>query len=304
MHIYELYDNTKKKKNGIIAIGYFDSVHLGHIELIKKLLSVAKIEKLVPYILTFDNLYFKEKNGKKVLEFNDKIKILKEFGVKNLIICKFNETISKIEPEDFLLLLKKNFNIVAFVCGKDFHFGHNKKGNVKFIEAHGFKTFIVDPVIKYEKKISTSLIKEYIKNGEIEIANELMGRIFFIKGIVKKGRQLGRELGFPTFNFFNDNIIKPANGVYITKVHVKNNVYDSLTHVTDNIIETYALGYNRFSYGLKIKVDFFKKIRDNIQFENNDMLVKQINNDIEKLKEFLGYKELIKWLLLKKKEKL
>lgn len=290
MRIYSFEDIVKNKKDGIITIGYFDSVHIGHQKLINTLLQKSEETNTIPYLLTFDNLYYKEKNGKKILELSDKIDLLKNFGVKNLILCKFDSEFAKISAEDFLLKLKKNFNIINFVCGEDFHFGHNKKGGIKLIEKLGYKVFVVQSIVKDGIRVSTSVIKKLVLEGEIETANELIGRPFFIKGMVFKGKQLGRKLGFPTFNLFNDNVIKPKNGVYLTKVAIKDAVFDSMTYVSDNVIETYALGYNKFSYGFKIRVDFFKKIRDNMHFNNSDMLVKQLYKDLEELKHFIRHR--------------
>ncbi|MBN2544853.1 MAG: riboflavin biosynthesis protein RibF [Spirochaetes bacterium] len=287
----KIYKNIFKKllfnRPGIIAIGYFDSVHTGHVKLINELLKIAENKKLKPYVLTFDYIPQKEKNGKRILDVSDKILIINDLGVKNFILCSFNEKFSHIGPVEFLKLLKNNFYVEHFVCSTDFSFGYNKAGEIDTIRKFGNKVFIVDPAIINNQKVSTSLIKNYILTGDIETANKLIGRPFFINGNVIKGKQKGRDYGFPTLNIFNKNIIKPANGVYITRTEIKNKKYYSMTYVADDIIETYLLNYNKFYYNIKIKVDFFQKIRDNMSFANKSILIKQLNKDLDKLIDFV-----------------
>jgi len=288
MRIYKnIFKELLFKKTGIIAIGYFDSIHLGHVKLIKELLRIADEKKLTPYVMTFNRIPQKEKNGKRIIELKDKITILKQIGIKKLILCYFDDEFSHIGPVDFLNLLKNNFSIQHFVCSTDFSFGYNKSGNIDTIKKFGNYAYIVEPAIINNQKVSTSLIKKYILNGDIDTANKLIGRPFFIRGNVIKGKQKGREYGFPTLNIYNDNVIKPGNGVYITNTEIKNRKYHSMTYVADNIIESYLLNYNKFNYKVKIKVDFFKKIRDNMFFENKSILIKQLNKDLDKLIDFV-----------------
>src|SRR4030043_179712 len=132
--------------------------------------------------------------------------IFKKLLFKNpgiIAIGYFDYDFSHIEPNEFLNLLKNNFFIQHFVCSTDFSFGHNKSGNIDTIKEFGHYTYVVDPAIINNQKVSTSLIKNYILNGDIETTNRLIGRPFFIKGSVIKGKQKGREYGFPTLNFYN-----------------------------------------------------------------------------------------------------
>jgi riboflavin kinase/FMN adenylyltransferase len=145
---------------------------------------------------------------------------------------------------------------------------------------------IVKPEFINDIRVSTSYIKELITSGNIEKANKFIGRNFYINGIVKKGKQLGRILGYPTMNIRNEKVIYPPSGVYITRTIINNNEYNSLTYVSDDIIESYLLNYYRFSYNFKIKVEFFKKVRDNKKFESNEELIKQIKSDMHSLEKF------------------
>jgi riboflavin kinase / FMN adenylyltransferase len=281
-----VFNNLNKKTRGIIAIGYFDSFHKGHKKLLQELIRKSSEKKLINYVLTFDYIPQKEKNGKAILELNDKIRFIREVGADNLILCKFERSFYSLSPSEFLRLLHKNFNIHEYVITEDIKFGYEKSGNINTLKESGCDINIVKPEFINDIRVSTSYIKELITGGRIEEANKFIGRNFYINGIVKKGKQLGRVLGYPTMNIRNDRVIYPPNGVYITRTIINNNEYNSLTYVSDDIIESYLLNYYRFSYNFKIKVEFFKKVRDNIKFNNSEELIRQIHKDMLSLKKF------------------
>jgi len=289
MNIYDnIFNNIETTNTGVIAIGYFDAIHKGHIKILNELLKISNKKKIEHYVLTYNNLPLKEKKHKKILEINDKINLLKELGIKNLIMCDFDKYFYSLTPEKFIYIINKNFNIEEFVIGKDFKFGKNKSGNILTLKKLNYITNLIDPLYIDDIKISTSKIKEYITEGMIEKANNFMPRNFYIKGIVQEGKKLGRHLGFPTMNIMNNEIIFPKNGVYATKTYINNIEYCSMTYISSPIIETHLLNYNKYEYNIKIKVDFFKKIRDNQHFKNNNLLIEQLNKDLKYIKDFFG----------------
>jgi riboflavin kinase/FMN adenylyltransferase len=147
---------------------------------------------------------------------------------------------------------------------------------------------IIKPLYIKTVKISTSYIKELLSKGDIKTANKLLDKPFYIKGIVKRGKQLGRQIGFPTMNISNNEIFYPRNGVYITKTTIKNIEYKSMTYVEFPIIESYLINYNKFQYNFKIRVDFFAKIRDNKVFKDHNTLILQLNKDLTKIKDYFN----------------
>jgi riboflavin kinase / FMN adenylyltransferase len=286
MKIYRnIFVRQNIRKKGIISIGYFDAMHLGHVKLISELVSTAKKGNFESFVLTYTHLPKKD-TRKRLLEIDDKILFLSRLGVRNVIICDFNKKLFSLEPEKFISLLNRNFNISEFVIGRDFAFGYRRKGNSTTLQRSGHKYGIVQPLFLNFSKISTSLIKHFVSAGNIAKANKFLGYAFFVRGTVKKGKMLGRKLGFPTMNIDNENVIYPKDGVYITRTHVGNRTYDSMTYVSKPIIETNLLNYSKFHYNFKIKVDFFKKIRDNRSFADNESLVKQIKKDLEITKKY------------------
>jgi riboflavin kinase / FMN adenylyltransferase len=289
MKIYtDLYTDQGLDIAGYISIGYFDSVHLGHQKILKELVNHSNEKKIHNFVLTFKNLPKKDKGNRSVLELKNRIEIIKSLGIKNMILCEYNEDFSSMTPEDFIKLIKNNFNISGFVVGKDFKFGKNKSGNIDTLKKLGLEVHVVDHYNIDDKKASTSDIRNALSTGNIELANKYMGRPFFIEGIVNKGKQLGRTIGFPTMNINNDTVIFPQSGTYITKTEIKGIEYFSMTYVDEDIIESYLLGYSDYHYNFKIKIDFFRKIRDNELFQSIEKLKIQLNFDLEKTKKYFG----------------
>ena len=244
----DLYDKCDLKKEGIISVGYFDALHLGHKHLLERLVEISKLKNLNSFVLTYHDLPKKSLDNKNIIETKYKIEKIKRLGVKNLILCNYDERFYSLKPVDFLNLLKNNFNISGFLVGKDFFFGENREGNVVTLLENGFSIDVVEPFVINDKYLSTSLIKRHILDGDIEKVNNLLGYPFFIEGIVRKGKQLGRKLGFPTMNIRNDRVYYPAEGTYATITTIKDQKYYSMTYVSKDIIETNLFYYDDFHY--------------------------------------------------------
>lgn len=274
-------DEVYSRKPSIMLIGYFDSVHLGHIKIIKELIDISRDKNLTHYLLTFKNLPNKTKRLKNILDQEDKISIIKNLGVKNVILVEFDEKIANMSPDLFLKAVKSNFNVTDFIVGEDFKFGNGRTGSVLDLEKMNFNIHLSEKLIKNGIKISTKIIKNYINEGNIEAANSLIGRNYYIKGMVRKGKQIGRKIGFPTMNIINNDILLPQSGAYVTKTIIDSEEYYSMTYVSEDIVETNLIDYNDYHYNFKIKIDFFKKIRDNMAFKNVEELKNQLKIDLE-----------------------
>jgi riboflavin kinase / FMN adenylyltransferase len=159
------------RKPGVIAIGFFDGFHLGHQKILSELLKIAAKKNKNHFVLTYTLL---EKKGAPLLSLNKKLKLFKDFGVKNVILIDRDEKFLNYSPADFLQLLKNNFRIDEFVIGHDFAFGKNRKGDLKTLKTHGFAVNQVKPVLYKKRIVSTTLIKQLIKNGDMEIVGKLI----------------------------------------------------------------------------------------------------------------------------------
>ncbi|HPO49871.1 MAG TPA: riboflavin biosynthesis protein RibF [Spirochaetota bacterium] len=289
MRIFKnLYETKSFTKSGIVALGYFDALHLGHRYLLKKLVELSEERGVDSFVLTYPDMPKKNYDNRRVIDLKYKIDEIKKIGVKNLILCNYDESFYSMVPTVFLSLLKKNFNITGFLVGKDFSFGKDREGNVVTLLENGFSIDVVEPFTVDDKYLSTGFIKNRISEGDIDKANNLLGRPFFIEGIVRKGKQLGRKLGFPTMNVRNDNICYPAEGSYATVTSIKDKKYFSMTYVSKDIIETHLFNYDDFRYNFKIKIDFFKKIRDNQRFEDMNGLIEQLFIDLSTVKRYFN----------------
>ena len=268
-------DETKNFRNA--TIGYFDGVHKGHQILLNKL---TKDD----VIITFKNHLF----SNEIYPLEQKIFLLKEF-CPNIIVLDLDK-IKNNTKEDFITYLK-TFNLEKIIVGEDFKFGTDQEGDAKYLSDY-FNLEIIPLLTINGEKISSTLIREYLKEGKINEANELLTRTYAINDIVVRGHQIGRELGFPTINVFLRESLLLRYGVYRTKITIDDVVYNSITNVgvrptfnNSNILEetteTFVFDFNQATYGEFVNVEFFEFIRDEKKFNNKDELVEQIKKDID-----------------------
>lgn len=284
-------------KENCIVLGNFDGFHIGHKELVKKMLDISKNKNLNPSILLFKE-HTKSSLDKDEFKYlttlNDKIEICKQLGLDNIFIINF-DNIKTLSPIEFLDFLKDKLNIKGIVVGDDYTFGNFAKGDISLMKEYCKQNQIVLNTIR-QVKIKNNIIKStniriLIEEGKVEDAAVLLGRPYKINGIVNHGFKRGRKLGFPTANIsIERGYILPKEGVYLTKtITEKNEVYNSLSFVGKNItfneeelkIETYILDFSDDLYGKEISIEFMNFIRDNKKFDDPKDLVNQIKIDIE-----------------------
>ena len=284
-------------KENCIVLGNFDGFHIGHKELVKKMLDISKNKNLNPSILLFKE-HTKSSLDKDEFKYlttlNDKIEICKQLGLDIIFIINFNN-IKTLSPIEFLDFLKDKLNIKGIVVGDDYTFGNFAKGDILLMKEYCEQNQIVLNTIS-QVKIKNNIIKStniriLIEEGKVEDAAVLLGRPYKINGIVNHGFKRGRKLGFPTANIsIERGYILPKEGVYLTKtITEKNEVYNSLSFVGKNItfneeelkIETYILDFSDDLYGKEISIEFMNFIRDNKKFDDPKDLVNQIKIDIE-----------------------
>ena len=301
MRIYKNVNLDKKHHKGVIAIGNFDGIHLGHQKVINEARKEAKSKKLPFGIITFEPvpvMYFNSKIKNHRINSLEQKKIqLKKLKLDFLIIIKFNKIFSSLTAEKFIKEIIYNKTKCSFLyVSKNFKFGYKRRGNIqtlkKYEKLYNFKSLITRPYKKNKKIISSTLIREKIINGKIREANILLNREWNIKGKVIKGRQLGRKIGFPTCNLQLNDYIVPRNGVYAVKVKGSNFNKKGIANVgfrpTFNgkklLLETNIFGIDKNLYNKEIDISFKKFIRREKKFKNLEHLKKQIKIDIKKAK--------------------
>ena len=310
------------KEQLAVAIGNFDGIHQGHTKLLNECKLQAKADNLSFGVVTFDphpRDFFNPKNPSfKLLDAEEKEKLLSKIGVEHLIIIEFNEQLKNCSGQEFLSqILKENFKIVKMFAGSNFKFGKNREGSIEntksFANSLGLELVSVDLKQtnslneKVSEIISSQKIRKLIQNGQFKLANNLLGRNWCITGTVEKGKQQGREIGFPTANVSLKNFLKPPLGVYVSRLKIissKNseicndwlpsisNIGTRPTVSGDSInLETHIINSeeNNFDtnlYGERIKVELVEFLRPEKKFESLSKLQKQIEVDTKRACEF------------------
>ncbi|MBQ3022049.1 MAG: bifunctional riboflavin kinase/FAD synthetase [Clostridia bacterium] len=286
-------------KGSAIALGFFDGVHIAHQKIIESAVRYAELNNLIPIALSFDKSPLEILSGNHMCYLTsnaEKEAIITSLGAKAEFLPT-DKALLSVEPEVFIeKILVGKYNIKYAVCGYNYRFGKNGRGDTDLLmkegKRHGFEVLVAPCQMYNGESISSSRIRGLLAEGEISLANNLLGRNFFIEGTVSEGKKLGRKIGFPTANvFFDDKAAQLKNGVYKTLVTVDAKCYDAITNagtnptVCDKSVrtETYIPDFEGNLYGKKIKIEFIKFIRPEIKFENLEKLTEQIREDLKNL---------------------
>ena len=301
MKIYKNANLNKKHCGGVIAIGNFDGIHLGHQKVINEARKKAKKNKLPFGIMTFEPvpvMFFNPKiKNHRINSLSQKKIQLKKFKLDFLIIIKFNKKFSLFTAEQFIKKIIKNKTKCKFLyVSKNFKFGYKRQGSVKILKKYeklySYKSLITKTYKINKKIISSSLIRKKIAAGKIKEINKLLNREWSINGKVIKGQKRGRKIGFPTCNIKLNDYIVPRLGVYAVKVKgskfnkkgIANIGYRPTFNGQNLLLETNIFGINKNLYNKEISISFKKFIRPEKKFKNLEHLKKQIKIDIKKAK--------------------
>ena len=301
MKIYNNLNLNKIHRGGVIAIGNFDGVHMGHQKVINEAKKKAKKNKLPFGIMTFEPvpvMFFNKKiKNHRINSLEQKKNQLKKFDLDFLIIIKFNKLFSSLSAENFIKkITDKNIKSRYLFVSKNFKFGFKRQGNIqtlkKYEKKYKYKNVITKPSKKDNKTISSTFIREKIRAGKIMEVNKLLNRKWCIEGKVIKGDKRGRKIGFPTCNLSLEDYVVPLLGVYAVKVKTPYFAKDGIANIgyrpTFNgqnlLLETNIFGISKNLYNKVIKVSFRKFIRKEKKFKNLEILKKQIQQDIKQAK--------------------
>lgn len=297
---FELEDIDVEKSETSVALGTFDGLHIGHIEVLNRMKHIAEEKGLKTFVYTFSNhpkeFLSPDQVPPKIMDIEEKVQIFTRIDLDYLALIRFDEDQNTYEPEDFIKqVLIEKLNMKHLTVGYDYRFGNKAKGDINLLltlsEKYGYACDIIQPIMRNDVRVSSSLIRELLKEGRIEEANYYLGRKHFIKGTVVRGKGVGHTLGFPTANLrIKDNISTIKPGVYITETVWKGKTYPSATNVGFNPtfdqtgihLETYIIGINQAMYDEVIEVHFLKRLRDEKKFDSLADLVDEMNGDLEK----------------------
>lgn len=280
----------------VIGLGFFDCLHLGHIKIINECKRLAKKYDCNSAVFTFANNPFEvlNKDTKQILNFEERVFKLNELQVDYCLKTDFDKDFASLSPEDFLSGLTENKQVKALVAGSDYTYGKGGKGNIeslkKWCQQNDIELSVVDFETDNGIKISSTSIRELLYKGDLQKANKYLGEPYFVMGIVKKGREQGKNIGFATANLaYEISKQKIKAGVYYTRVLVDGVWYKAVTNVGEHPtfddynfnIESHILYYDNELYGKKIVVRFIEYIRDIKKFGTKEELAEQISKDIK-----------------------
>ena len=272
-----------------LVLGYFDGVHLGHQEMIKKAVNSGDTG-----VMTFDIspsfILGKSIKYSHITSLYDKANILKDLGVKYLYILRMSKELLNLSKDEFKEKILKKINPKRIYIGQDYHFGKDAKGDYSDLEKD-FNVYVNDLITIDDRKISSRYIRELISNGEMSLVNKYLARPYQVTGLVIEGSHNGEKIGFPTANLeLTYPYVLPKIGVYTGYVKLLNSKYKAIismsTHPTimelnDPIIEVHLLSYKGDLYGKEIEVQFVEYIRDVKKFHSLEELKDQLEKDKE-----------------------
>lgn len=311
MKIIEIDLNFVAKEESVIALGNFDGVHRGHIELIKKAIEDAKKLNIKSSLLLFnehtDNLV---KVGKKEIITTNKTKfeILENLGVDIIYLINFTKEFMSYSPIMFLKdFLAYNLKIKGVVVGYDYTYGYKKSGDVDFLNKNKslFKSIHVIEQVSYEgEKISSSRIRSLIEEGRVKEANNLLSRPYKLIGRIIHAKGLGKKMGYPTANLeLVDNFVIPKYGVYDTDIIINGKKFKASTNIGTNPtvehdgikIEAHILDFDEDIYGEIVELELLEFVRTELKFDSIEELFEQIAKDVLVTRNRWLYNKLIMW---------
>ena len=299
--VKKLSDLKKKYPSPVVALGMFDGVHVGHASVINRAKEIAAKLGGTLIVFTFSNhplsIISPENAPLSIGSKSLRREIFSQLGVELLIEIPFTKELSKKSPEEFLELLREKIAPACVVTGPNYTFGRFGKGNGRMLlregKNYGFQTEICPAVTANKKTVSSTIIRSLIAEGNLQAANELLGRNFTYVSKVVHGDQRGRKLGFPTANLeIEDSHAMLPNGVYIVRVKVDKNFFSGIANIGDNPtfkvakrrLEVFIDNFSGDIYGEEISVSFIEKIRDEKKFASIDELKAQLREDLNTMR--------------------
>ena len=295
--------NLKSLSGCVLTIGNFDGVHVGHQEILKKLVKKAKELGLPSLVISFSvtpETFFGRPKAR-INNFRDKHLLLESLGVDKHILIRFNKSFSELRADEFVnkVLVEKTGVRFCFV-GDDFRFGKDREGDFSMLKKmsleHNFALQKINGVSIGGLRVSSSEIRKMLTKGDFKSAETFLGRPFSISGKVAHGAQIGRTIGFPTANIGIKRRLSPVLGVYSVHIEHSSKTYTGVCNVgkrptlggTKILLEVFVFDFDQEIYGENVNVIFRQKCRNEIKFGSFDELKKQIEKDVEKSRGFFN----------------
>lgn len=304
MQIIHDLTQANLERETVLTIGTFDGLHLGHQDLLKRLVRRARLTSRLSAVLTFDRapreVLTPESNRACLTTLEDKRTLLQQWGVEVLVILPFTAELARTSARDFVQGLVQYLRMSELWVGWDFALGRGREGDVPMLKKLGqdlrYEVHVLAPVQEGEVVISSTHIRNLLSVGRVREAAEMLGRYHQLKGRVVPGVGRGRQLGFPTANLeLESPCIMPLNGVYAAYVYVGSARYAAAINIgfrptfgaAGRTLEAHLLDFEGDLYGQKMVVQFVERLRDERRFPDANALRAQIARDIARARDIL-----------------
>ncbi|MCC6932590.1 MAG: bifunctional riboflavin kinase/FAD synthetase [Deltaproteobacteria bacterium] len=296
-----------------VTVGNFDGFHLGHLALVRDLFSKTNFPSGLRLLLTFNphpRVFLSTENQQRIqtrlqqlselslTTFRERVIEAEKLGFDVFIVAHFSKRFAQLTSGEFVKkYIVDSLHSRLVVVGHDFHFGKGREGNVDSLRSlgklHGFETSIIPPCLHEGVRVSTSMIKQLLVQGEIALVNKFLGREYSIYGRVVSGIDRGKQLGFPTVNIQSYKYMIPAEGIYAAKVEYAGRRYLAACNIGKRptfgkgslVTEAHIIDYDGPAlYGERIGLAFQERLRDEQRFSNEEELKAAISNDIEQVR--------------------
>lgn len=296
--IRSLHDLQPRDQGGVLTIGNFDGVHLGHQALLAELVREAKARGVVSTVITFEPHPFEFFAGNKLTiprltRLREKFLRLKQSGVDNVLILDFNQILASLSASDFVALLQQALQPCHIVIGDDFRFGKGREGDFHLLERIGKESgfsLVAMPTLELAgERVSSTRVRKALAEDDLGLAKALLGRPYMMQGRVRHGDALGQQLGFPTANIHLHRRLTPVKGIFTVYMHgLSDQPLPGVANIgtrptvcgTRTLLEVHLLDFNQNIYGRYVEVEFCKKLREEERYPSLELLKEQIAKDV------------------------
>ncbi|MBD0370485.1 MAG: bifunctional riboflavin kinase/FAD synthetase [Pyrinomonadaceae bacterium] len=304
MRLFHGTDNAKIARPTVLTLGVFDGLHLGHQLVMRTVVERAHALGAVPTVITFDphpRAVLHPESAPPLLQtFDQKVEALGVLGIEQAIVVRFTRAFAEVRAEDFLHdVVFERLHAREVYLGKGFAFGHNREGNIELLKRVsrelGFHAEEVPEVQLRGRRVSSSLIRQLLLDGRVNLARRMLGRPYGVEGRVVRGMERGRTLGFPTANLRPQNRVIPRRGVYVTATLIEGSWRRSITNIgtrptferdAEPSLETFVINWQGDLYGDVVRVRFLHRLREEKKFGGVEDLKRQINYDLRRAQRY------------------
>jgi riboflavin kinase / FMN adenylyltransferase len=292
-------------KPSVLTIGSFDGVHRGHAALIQTVVEHARDRNAASVVVTLNphpKLVLRPDSPLPMLStLDERLSLLAEQHLEYVVIFPFSLEQSKLRAREFVQLLRQHLNMVELVCGPNFALGYKREGTIPVLREMGtdlgFTVSVVEPRASDDGMISSTRVREFVAQGQVQQAAKLLGRYPMLRGVVVHGDHRGRELGYPTANLdIPDGKLIPANGIYAVRVRLGEEWFNGAASIGvrptfgggKRLVEIYVLDFSRWIYGEELEVYFVERLRNEEKFDSIQALLEQMAQDVRAARQVLS----------------